>query len=349
MCVSAAAQRGAVRLQPVRAHKQCRSRTEWSRAEQATKSRVRSCGRADRRDRQAPSQLGRLFVTRVGENNLMTLALFERSKMDAVDPPRGYQAELSAGEDGDCLRSYLHCCRKLRTASAEPRAGNRYGGWIAVEDHFDLLLRVSDHGHQPDRPNERVAERPRRSGHLGRAARYTGNLVSVDDQAIRCGHLVRDVDLCGRWRIVKAKLKGPAPALPLMHVASKCAPFGSPEAASSDTAPMSVTPVSSPRTAQSACANPQTAQSIAASAAIPRRSRNPGRFHDEVRWGLDPMRHHWRWSNGSFALDHCFEACHGSAKLVHHPAERRMLPVLDLDPAIRAAGAVHALAMFRRP
>ena len=127
MCVSAAAQRGAVRLQPVRAHKQCRSRTEWSRAEQATKSRVRSCGRADRRDRQAPSQLGRLFVTRVGENNLMTLALFERSKMDAVDPPRGYQAELSAGEDGDCLRSYLHCCRKLRTASPEPRAGTAMG------------------------------------------------------------------------------------------------------------------------------------------------------------------------------------------------------------------------------
>jgi hypothetical protein len=81
----------------------------------------------DRRDRQAPSQLGRLFVTRVGENNLMTLALFERSKMDAVDPPRGYQAELSAGEDGDCLRSYLHCCRKLRTASPEPRAGTAIG------------------------------------------------------------------------------------------------------------------------------------------------------------------------------------------------------------------------------
>ena len=51
-----AAQRGAVRLQPVRAHKQCRSRTGWSRAEQATKSRVLSCGRADRGDRQAPSR-----------------------------------------------------------------------------------------------------------------------------------------------------------------------------------------------------------------------------------------------------------------------------------------------------
>jgi hypothetical protein len=63
--------------------------------------------------------------------------------MDAVDPPRGYQAELSTGEEGDRLRSYLHCCRKLRTASAEPRAGNRYGGWIAVEDHFDLLLRLA--------------------------------------------------------------------------------------------------------------------------------------------------------------------------------------------------------------
>ena len=40
---------------------------------------------------------------------------------------RGYQAELSAGEDGDCLRSYLHCCRKLRTASPEPRAGTAIG------------------------------------------------------------------------------------------------------------------------------------------------------------------------------------------------------------------------------
>jgi hypothetical protein len=66
---------------------------------------------------------------------------------------------------------------------------------------------------------------------------------------------------------------------------------------------MSVTPVSSPRTAQSACADPQIAQSIAASAAIPRRSRNPGRFHNEVRWGLDAMRHRWRQSSGGFDLD----------------------------------------------
>ena len=55
------------------------------------------------------------------------LALFERREMDAVDAPRGYQAELSAGEAGDCLRSYLHCCRKLRTASPEPRAGTAIG------------------------------------------------------------------------------------------------------------------------------------------------------------------------------------------------------------------------------
>jgi hypothetical protein len=42
---------------------------------------------------------------------------------------------------------------------------------------------------------------------------------------------------------------------------------------------MSVTPVSSPSTAQSACADPQSTQSIAASAVI--RSGDPGRFDDE--------------------------------------------------------------------
>jgi hypothetical protein len=50
----------------------------------------------------------------VAEQVRADLALFERRQMDAVDTARGYQAELSAGEDGDCLRSYLHCCRKLR-------------------------------------------------------------------------------------------------------------------------------------------------------------------------------------------------------------------------------------------
>jgi hypothetical protein len=63
----------------------------------------------------------------VAEQVRADLALFERRQMGAVDAPRGYQAELSAGEDGDCLRSYLHCCRKLRTASPEPRAGIAMG------------------------------------------------------------------------------------------------------------------------------------------------------------------------------------------------------------------------------
>jgi hypothetical protein len=86
---------------------------------------------------------------------------------------------------------------------------------------------------------------------------------------------------------------------------------------------MSVTLVSSPRTAQSACADPQIAQSIAASAAIPRRSRNPGRIHDEVHWGLDAMRHLWRQSKAALILDHYFEPT-AQSKLIQHPPERRM-------------------------
>src|SRR4029077_19993409 len=35
------------------------------------------------------------------------------------------------------------------------------------------------------------------------------------------------------------------------------------------------------------------------------------------------------------------------AKLIQHAAERRMLAVLDLDPAIEPAGAIAALAVFR--
>jgi hypothetical protein len=31
----------------------------------------------------------------------------------------------------------------------------------------------------------------------------------------------------------------------------------------------------------------------------------------------------------------------------HHPAERRMHPILNLDPAIEPAGAIEAVAMFR--
>jgi hypothetical protein len=36
-----------------------------------------------------------------------------------------------------------------------------------------------------------------------------------------------------------------------------------------------------------------------------------------------------------------------SSKLIHHPAKRRMLPVLDLDPAIGPATAIEAVAEFR--
>ena len=32
---------------------------------------------------------------------------------------------------------------------------------------------------------------------------------------------------------------------------------------------------------------------------------------------------------------------------IHHPAERRMLPVLDLDPAIKPAGTIEAVAVLR--
>ena len=35
------------------------------------------------------------------------------------------------------------------------------------------------------------------------------------------------------------------------------------------------------------------------------------------------------------------------SELIYHPAERRMAPVLDLDPAIEPAAAVRAVAMFR--
>ena len=54
------------------------------------------------------------------------------------------------------------------------------------------------------------------------------------------------------------------------------------------------------------------------------------------------MRHRWRQSNGGFDLDHCFEAT-AQSKLIHHPAERRMLPVLDLDPSIETTAAVGAV------
>jgi hypothetical protein len=37
----------------------------------------------------------------------------------------------------------------------------------------------------------------------------------------------------------------------------------------------------------------------------------------------------------------------GSTELIHHPAERRMLPVLDFDPAIKPAGAIGAIAVLR--
>ena len=102
----------------------------------------------------------------------------------------------------------LHRLQEAPHRFAGAACWHRYWGRIAVEDHFDLLLRVSDHGHQPDRPNERVAERTRRSGHLSRTARYTGNFASVDDQAIRCGHLVRYVDLCGHWLSSQGKAQG---------------------------------------------------------------------------------------------------------------------------------------------
>ena len=54
------------------------------------------------------------------------------------------------------------------------------------------------------------------------------------------------------------------------------------------------------------------------------------------------MRHRWRQSNGGFDLDHCFEAT-AQSKLIHHPPERRMLPVLDLDPSIETTAAVGAV------
>jgi len=34
-----------------------------------------------------------------------------------------------------------------------------------------------------------------------------------------------------------------------------------------------------------------------------------------------------------------------TSKLIHHPAKRRMLPVLDLDPAIKPAAAIGAVPM----
>jgi hypothetical protein len=37
----------------------------------------------------------------------------------------------------------------------------------------------------------------------------------------------------------------------------------------------------------------------------------------------------------------------GSSELIHHPAKRWMLPVLHLDPAIKPAAAVRAIAVFR--
>ena len=58
------------------------------------------------------------------------------------------------------------------------------------------------------------------------------------------------------------------------------------------------------------------------------------------------MRHRWRQSNGGFDLDHCFEAT-AQSKLIHHPPERRMLPVLDLDPSIETTAAVGAVTVLR--
>ena len=45
--------------------------------------------------------------------------------------------------------------------------------------------------------------------------------------------------------------------------------------------------------------------------------------------------------------DYRVQAAQFCLELLHHPAERRVLPVLDLDPAIGPPAAIGALAMFR--
>jgi hypothetical protein len=59
----------------------------------------------------------------------------------------------------------------------------------------------------------------------------------------------------------------------------------------------------------------------------------------------------WREANGSAAerITPQQPALPVQLELIHHPAERMMLPVLDLDPAIEPAGAIAALTVSRSP